>query len=113
LERNGAETWLVNIPVSTMMTVGMTVFSNHAPPPHLKDLVPLIAPRYVFLIYTTHGVDTEDLNPLYFRAAHEPKTIWKIPEASRTGGIEARPREYEHRVIAFFDRALLERTPAS
>jgi hypothetical protein len=33
--------------------------------------------------------------------------LWKIPEASHTGGIEARPREYERRVVGFFDRALL------
>ncbi len=62
----------------------------------------------VFLIYTTHGVDTEDLNPLYYRAAGEPKAIWKIPEAEHTGGLAARPREYERRVIAFLDRELPE-----
>jgi fermentation-respiration switch protein FrsA (DUF1100 family) len=61
----------------------------------------------MFLIYTTHGVDTEDLNPVYFAAAHQPKAIWVIPEAEHTGGIDARPREYERRVVGFFDRALL------
>lgn len=33
---------------------------------------------------------------------------WEIPEASHTGGITARPDEYERRVVGFFDRALLE-----
>jgi fermentation-respiration switch protein FrsA (DUF1100 family) len=109
LERpDGGDNWLVSYPIAAMISAGSAVFSNTSPPPHLNDLVGRIAPRSVFLIYTTHGVDTEDLNPLYYRAAGEPKTIWKIPEAGHTGGLTARPREYERRVIAFFDRALLE-----
>jgi dienelactone hydrolase len=109
VERSGADKWLGDAEIAAVLSAGMTVFSNRLPPPHLNDLVPKIAPRSIFLIYTTHGVDTEDLNPEYFRAAHEPKTIWKIPEASHTGGIEARPREYERRVVGFFDHALLGR----
>ena len=34
--------------------------------------------------------------------------FWKVPGSAHTGGINARPIEYQHRVIAFFDRALLE-----
>jgi len=107
LERGGGDRWLAAYPISAMITAGMSVFSNETPPPHLKDLVAEIAPRSMFLIYTTHGVDTEDLNPVYFAAAHQPKAIWVIPEAEHTGGIDARPREYERRVVGFFDRALL------
>jgi uncharacterized protein len=107
IERPGADNWLVSFPIAAMISAGSAVFSNTAPPPHLKDLVGRIAPRSVFLIYTTHGVDTEDLNPVYFAAAHQPKAIWVIPEAEHTGGIDARPREYERRVVGFFDRALL------
>jgi uncharacterized protein len=107
LERGGADKWLGDVQISAVLSAGMMVFSNHLPPPHLNDLVPKIAPRSIFLIYTTHGVDTEDLNPEYLRVAHEPKRIWKIPEASHTGGIEARPHEYERRVVRFFDHALL------
>jgi len=36
-----------------------------------------------------------------FRVANE------ISGAGRTGGIEARPAEYEERVVGFFDRELL------
>jgi hypothetical protein len=53
------------------------------------------------------GVDTEALNPEYFKAAGEPKTLWEIPESRHVGGLAARPAEYERRVIAFFDDALL------
>ena len=49
-------------------------------------------------IYAGRGSAGEDLNLDYFRAASEPKTIWKIPEARHVGGFQARPREYERRV---------------
>jgi hypothetical protein len=43
----------------------------------------------------------------YHRLAGEPKAIWEIPEAEHVQGIKARPREYERRVVGFFDSALL------
>jgi len=69
--------------------------------PRRADRAPL------FLIYAGQGVGGEELNPEYFEAASQPKTLWKIDEAGHVGGFEARPEEYEQRVIAFFDRALL------
>jgi uncharacterized protein len=69
--------------------------------------VPRIAPRHVFFIYAGHGAGGEEYNPDYFADAGAPKAIWKIPEAGHTGGYQARPREYEQRVVGFFDHALL------
>jgi hypothetical protein len=43
------------------------------------------------------------------KAAGEPKSLWGVPEAGHIAGITAQPREYERRVTAFFDRALLRR----
>jgi hypothetical protein len=40
-------------------------------------------------------------------AAGRPKTLWEIPGAGHTGGLKAQPQQYEQRVIAFFERALL------
>ncbi len=68
----------------------------------------VVVPRPIFLIYTPHGQGAETLNPTFYAAAREPKTLWQIPEASHTGGLTARPKEYERRVIAFFDNALLK-----
>jgi hypothetical protein len=64
-------------------------------------------PRPVFIIWTRNGVDTEALNPVYYEAAGAPKTLWEIPESKHIGGLQARPREYERRVVGFFDDALL------
>ncbi len=93
--------------VETMITAGLTVFSNSPPPPLMHDIVDRIAPRPVFIIWAIHGVDTEVLNRGYFEAAGEPKTLWEIPDAEHVGGLAARPAEYERRVVGFFDDALL------
>jgi hypothetical protein len=90
----------------TMITAGITLFSDSPPPPRMQDIVGQIAPRPVFIIWAPHGVDTEALNPGYFKAAGEPKTLWAIPESKHVGGLAARPAEYERRVIGFFDDAL-------
>ena len=78
-------------------------------PPTCSDLVPQIAPRAVFLIAAGNGVDSEVLNRRFYDVAGEPRTLWEIPEAGHTGGLEARPAEYERRVVGFFDQALRER----
>jgi hypothetical protein len=91
----------------TVVTAGLTLFSDSPPPPLLHDIVGRIAPRPVFLIWATHGVDTEALSPGFYRAAGEPKTLWEVPEAKHTQAIRARPAEYERRVVGFLDHALL------
>ena len=88
-------------------TLGTALFSNDLPPPSLEDLVDRIAPRPLFLVYARKGQGGEELNPVFYEAAGEPKQIWEIPTGSHTGGIEAEPEEYERRVVGFFDRALL------
>ena len=85
----------------------ITVSTGDAPPPSLRDLVGEISPRPLFLIYATNGQGGEDLNQLYFEAAGEPKEIWEITTGGHTGGFEAEPEEYERRVLAFFESALL------
>jgi hypothetical protein len=72
----------------------------------MQDIVGRIAPRPVFIIWAPRGVDTEALNPEYFKAAGEPETLWASPESRHVGGLAARPAEYERRVIGFFDGAL-------
>ena len=84
----------------------LAVFSGTTPPEHLARLVPRIAPRPLLLIQAPNSPNGERLNDDYYRAAGEPKTSWAIPESRHIGGIEARPREYERRVVGFFDAAL-------
>jgi fermentation-respiration switch protein FrsA (DUF1100 family) len=48
----------------------------------------------------------------YYAAARAPKVLWRVPGAEHTGGMEARPAEYERRVTTFLDAALLARGPS-
>jgi fermentation-respiration switch protein FrsA (DUF1100 family) len=94
-------------PLKPVLTAAATVFSNHGPPPRIVDRIGEIAPRSVFLIYADPGMGGENTRqPKYYAAAGEPKSIWKVPDSKHTGGIDARPAEYEQRVVAFFDRVL-------
>lgn len=61
----------------------------------------------MFFIYAGHGAGGEEFTPNFYAAAGAPKTLWKIPEAAHTGGFQARPHQYERRVVGFFDEALL------
>lgn len=105
---------VVFAPLQVVMRSAATVFANHGPPPPIVDRIGEIAPRSVFLIYTEPGMGGEDVRqPKYFAAAREPKQLWKVPGAEHTGGIDARPAEYEQRVVGFFDRMLLQKREPS
>jgi dienelactone hydrolase len=103
----GPRAWFTSLPAQAVQSAALTVLTGTPPPPSLQDLVARIAPRHVFFIYAGHGAGGEEYNADYYAAARRPKEIWRIPEASHTGGFQARPREYERRVIRFFDDALL------
>ena len=93
-------------PSMAVVTAATALFANELPPPNLRDLSRRIRTP-VFFIYAGHGQGGESLNPKFYAAANQPKTLWKISDAEHTGGIEARPVEYERRVVGFFDRNLL------
>jgi uncharacterized protein len=83
----GPRGWFTSLPGQAVQSAALTVMSGTAPPPSLKDIVPRIAPRRVFFVYAGHGAGGEEYNPDFYRAAHPPKTIWKIPEAHHTRGV--------------------------
>jgi CBS domain-containing protein len=93
-----------------VMTTATSVYQDHGPHPRIESRIGLIAPRPLFLIYAVPGIGEEDTRqPTFFAAAGEPKQIWRVPGSEHTGGFEAQPQEYEQRVIAFLDEALLGR----
>lgn len=97
----------LGLPFFTVVTGTTAVFANTMPPDSLEDLVKEIPPRPAFLIHAKG----EELTPIYYRSAGEPENweLWQVPGAKHVGGLEAKPVEYEQRVTAFFDRALLGR----
>jgi dienelactone hydrolase len=106
MDTSGPLRWLSPWLVTTAAT---TVLSGDSPPADLAELMPRIAGRPVFLIHAEHGQGGEELNPAYYDAARAPKALWRIAEGGHTDGLSERPREYERRVVGFFDRALLRR----
>ena len=103
----GPRGWFTSLPEQAVQSTALAVMSGTAPPPPLISLVPRIAPRHVLFISAGQGAGGEEYNRDYYRAARAPRAIWEIPEAHHTGGFEARPHQYEQRVIGFFDHALL------
>ena len=88
------------------MLGGYRVLAHVSPPPSLGVLVARVAPRPIFLI--SSGRDYErDMNRAYARRARGPVTLWEMPTAQHTGGLDAYPRAYDRRVTRFFDRTLL------
>jgi pimeloyl-ACP methyl ester carboxylesterase len=74
--------------------------------PSLVGIVPEIAPRPVLLIGSGARGTEIPVTRLYAQAAGTTAQVWEIPEAGHTGGLRARPAEYERRVIGFLDAAL-------
>jgi hypothetical protein len=102
----GARGWFM-LPADAVQTAAVAVLSDTVPPPSIRDVVARIAPRPTLFVYAADGAGGEDLTPSYYRAAKQPKAIWRIPDGGHTGGLAARPAEYERRVVGFFDHALL------
>ncbi|HWL33565.1 MAG TPA: alpha/beta fold hydrolase [Gaiellaceae bacterium] len=103
---HGLEKW-VSAPGQAVLTASVAVFASTLPPKKLTDLVPEIT-QPLFLIWAPNGGNIETMNPEYLRLAGGPKQIWSIPDAQHVQGITAHPREYERRVVGFFDRELLD-----
>lgn len=103
---NGARGWFA-LPESVVQSYAVAVMSGTLPPPSLTHLMPRIAPRHVLLIQAGRGVESEKFNVDFSRAARRGSAeLWKIPEATHVGGMDARPAEYERRVVGFLDRML-------
>ena len=94
-----------------MQTLAVTVLANEGPPPSLMDLVDDISPRSLLLIRGLDGQPGEILNRAFYDTAGPPKNLWEVPGAGHTAALSAQPRQYERRVVGFFDRALLARAP--
>ena len=90
------------------VTLATAIFTSTLPPPSLKSEVARIAPTAVFFVYGEKGQNGSETKPNkgFYAAAGEPKQIWEVPNGQHIAGITTQPKEYERRVIAFFDEHL-------
>ena len=92
----------------TMYTAAR-VLSGVAPGEPLKELVARISPTPLLLVSTGGSLPAErDANRVYADAAREPVELWDLPDVNHSAAIRERRKEYERRVIGFFDDALLK-----
>ena len=98
-----------SVVVMGIATAATALFTDNLPPATLRSLVPKIGNRAVFFIYGEKGQPEEKpANTGFYELARGPKEIWEVPDAEHMNGAQAHPKEYERRIVAFFDRALLE-----
>jgi hypothetical protein len=102
---DGAER-LVSSWIFGLNTIGTALSTSDLPPRSLVDLSAEITEPALF-IHATPGQGGETLTEKYNEAAKGPKEYWAAP-GGHTGAIDAAPREYERRVVGFFDRTLLD-----
>jgi dienelactone hydrolase len=97
-----------NVVGDGVMTIATALSTDDLPPPTLQSLVPKIKGA-VFFVYGEEGQITEQpANTNFYARAHEPKQLWEVPGSGHVGGVDAQPREYEKRIVAVFDRRLLD-----
>ena len=101
-------TGLLVVPFWEVIETTIHLMTGEAPPPPLKDLVREIAPRRVLLI-AADLPEEQQLMGLYLELGGPSFELWSIPEAKHIGGFDLHSEEYEQRVVAFFDDALLGR----
>jgi fermentation-respiration switch protein FrsA (DUF1100 family) len=94
------------VPFHTVVGVTMRLFSGEPTPQPLKELVQQIGPRPVLLIAANLHEETT-LMSMYVELGGPSFEMWTYLEAKHVGGYDLHPEEYEQRVIAFFDAALL------
>ena len=99
----------VTIPYFWMFTMAARVFSGSSPGEPLEELAAQVSPTPLLLIASGNSQNESKYNRLYAEAAREPVTFWDIPDGTHTAAIRERPKEYERRVVGFFDDALLGR----
>jgi hypothetical protein len=67
-----------------------------------------ISPRPILFIDTGEA-GGRNLVRFFYQIADQPKELWEIPETFHGGQLEARPLEYEEKMITFFDNNLLQK----
>ncbi len=87
-------------------TAAAALWTSDLPPTPLKTTAKqLEAP--VFYVYGENGQpDEQPANEGFYEVTPGDKQIWEVPGSRHMGGIDARPAEYERRIVGFFDRTL-------
>jgi dienelactone hydrolase len=94
---------------ASMLPVFLTVelLSGTSPGPPLKELAAEVAPTPLMLIAAGSLPQEIEMNAIYAEAAQEPVEFWQLPDVRHTAAIREVADDYERRVLAHLDDALL------
>jgi dienelactone hydrolase len=95
-----------SLPFFAVQYAAAAVLEDARPSAPLVDAASHAAPTPILFIASSWQVERAAA-PIYARAAGASSSLWRVA-AGHTGGLRAHPREYARRVVAFFDRHLLE-----
>lgn len=95
----------VNVWQQRLMAQLARRYARQSPLPPNRDGVKKLGKRPLLLIATGSGGEAAMLKNL--AAAAETAELWQIPEARHAQGWHERPDEYSHRLVTFFDQALV------
>jgi pimeloyl-ACP methyl ester carboxylesterase len=95
-------------PVPWLTDRFIELFSGVRAAPPLKEEVTRIAPRPILFISSGVGVEQFQTRKFYDRAGATAE-LWELPDAGHCAGFSVYPQEYTRRMLAFFDRYLLEK----
>jgi uncharacterized protein len=95
-----------------VMYAAVQILSGETPPAPLLDSM-IAAPATSYLLIAGGGNQREvAFNELFAASTPNRSQLWIAPEAAHTGAFGLYPEEYEQRVSAFFDAALLGKIAA-
>lgn len=97
---------VLGYPISWVSTVTADLLADASPPIALEDAVRASAPTPLLLIAGAPAKELE-ANGVYAAAAGDRAELWHVAGSPHVGGLSTAPAEYEARVIAFLDAALL------
>ena len=96
-----------NTPLNWMYYRMISLFGGIPPGPPIKEIIPQIAPRPIFLIAAGKDPIEAGINRRYYKLAGENAQLWIIPDVVHLGGFLTHHDEYMQRMLAFFDRYLI------
>jgi uncharacterized protein len=106
LDLPAADKWS-GLAYTWVMLAAAQVLSGWPDVQSVGDFVGKGEPGRVLLIAAGKGVGAEsELDPVWAERAKGRVQLWEVPESKHTGALDARPEEYERRVVGFLDQRL-------
>lgn len=97
-------------PITPLMFSALQFFSRVRPPQPVSQHIQEIAPRPLLVISAGTGLEKRQAE-WYASLSGSPTTHWNLPDSQHGWGVYTHTQEYETRMVAFFEQALLGNAP--